>query len=47
MCCICMIMLHSHLNDLEILGTKRVIPTGFEFGTALSLLNRSIQIAEV
>ena len=33
---------HSHLYDMEILGTKRFIPKGFELGTTLSLPNRSI-----
>ena len=41
MCCIFMIMQHSHLNKKEILGTKRFIPKGFELGTTLSLPNRS------
>ena len=27
---------HSHLNDMEIHGTKRFIPKGFELGTSLS-----------
>ena len=34
--CICIIMWHSHLNDMEIPGTKRFIPKGFELGTTLS-----------
>ena len=38
MCCICMIMQHSHLHDMEILGTKRFIPKEFEMGTISSLL---------
>jgi len=29
-------MRQSHLNDMEILETKRFIPKGFEFGTTLS-----------
>ena len=33
---ICLIMWHSHLNDMEIPETKRVIPKGFELGTTLS-----------
>ena len=33
-----MIMQHSHLNDMEILGTKRFIPKEFEMGTISSLL---------
>ena len=28
--CICIIMMHSHLNDIEIPETKRFIPKGFE-----------------
>ena len=32
-----MTMKHSHLNDMEILGTKCFIPRGFELGTTLSL----------
>ena len=39
--CICIIMWHSHLNDMEIPETKRFIPRGFELGT-LSRPNRSI-----
>ena len=31
-----MIIKHSHLNDVEILGTNRFIPKGFELGTTLS-----------
>ena len=34
--CICIIMWHSHLNDMEILKTKCFIPRGFELGTTLS-----------
>ena len=34
-CCICIIMWHSHLNDMEIPETKRFIPKGFELGTTL------------
>ena len=34
--CICIIMLHSHLNDMEIPETKRFIPKGFELGTTFS-----------
>ena len=34
--CICIIMWHSHLNDMEILETKRLIPEWFELGTTLS-----------
>ena len=40
--CICIIMWHSHLNDMEIPETKRFIPKGFELGTTLSQPNRSI-----
>ena len=29
-------MRHSHLNDMEILETKRFIPKGFELGSTLS-----------
>ena len=28
--------IHSHLNDMEILGTNRFISKGFELGTTLS-----------
>ena len=28
-------MWHSHLNDMEILETKRFIPKAFELGTTL------------
>ena len=28
-CCICIRMWHSHLNDMEIPKTKRFIPKGF------------------
>ena len=38
MCCICMIMQHSHLNDMKILGTKRFIPKEFEMVKSSSLL---------
>ena len=31
--CICIIMWHSHLYDMEIPETKRFIPKGFELGT--------------
>ena len=34
--CICVIMWHSNLNDMEITRTKRFIPKGFELGTTLS-----------
>ena len=34
--CICIIMWHSHLNDMEIPETKRFIPKGFELGTILT-----------
>ena len=34
--CICIIMWHSHLNDMEIPETKSFIPKGFELGTTLS-----------
>ena len=33
--CICIIMWHSHLNDMEIPETKCFIPKGFELGTTL------------
>ena len=33
--CICIIMWHSYLNDMEIPETKRFIPKGFELGTTL------------
>ena len=36
---LCVIMSHSHWNDMEILGTKRFIP---KLGTTLSQPNRSI-----
>ena len=35
--CICIIMLHSHLNGMEIPETKRFIPKGFELGTTVYL----------
>ena len=35
--CICVIMWHSHLNDMEIAETKRFIPKGLELGTTLCL----------
>ena len=35
--CICVIMWHSNLNDIEIAETKRFIPKGFELGTTLCL----------
>ena len=35
--CICVIMWHSHLNDMEIAETKPFIPKGFELGTTLCL----------
>ena len=34
--CICIIMWHSHLNDMKIPEKKRFIPKGFELGTTLS-----------
>ena len=40
--CICIIMWHSHLNDMEIPEAKRSFPKGFELGTILSEPNRSI-----
>ena len=40
--CICIIMWHSHLNDMEIPETRRFILKGFELGTTLSKPNRSI-----
>ena len=42
--CICIIMWHSHLNDMELPETKRFIPKGFELGTTLSQPNRSITL---
>ena len=45
--CICIIMWHSHLNDVEIPETKRFIPKRFELGTTLSWLNRSISMSEI
>ena len=35
-CCICIRMWHLHLNDTEILETKRFIPKEFELGTTYS-----------
>ena len=35
--CVCIIMWHSHLNDMEILETKRFIPKAFELGTTFIL----------
>ena len=35
--CICIIMLHSHLNDMEIPETKRFIPKGFELVCRIGL----------
>jgi len=35
-CCMCMIMWHSYLNDMEILETKPFISKGFELDTTLS-----------
>ena len=44
---LCVLHLHdnvaSHLNDMEILGTKRFILKGFELGTTLSYPNRSMR----
>ena len=34
--CNCIIMWHSHLNDMEIPETERFIPKRSELGTALS-----------
>ena len=31
--CICNVMWHSHLNDMEISERKRFIPRGFELST--------------
>ena len=39
--CICMIMKHSYLNDMEIPKTKRFILKGFELGTTLSFVTVS------
>ena len=39
---ICIIMWHSHLNDVEIPETKRFIPKGCELGTTSSYPHRSI-----
>ena len=33
---LCIVLWHSHLNDMEISETKRFIPKGFELGTTLS-----------
>ena len=40
--CICIIMWHSHLNDMEIPETRRFILKGLELSTTLSKPNRSI-----
>ena len=40
-----MIIEHSYLNDMEIPGTKRFIPEGFELGTTLSKPIRSIHMS--
>ena len=34
--CICIIMWHSHLNDMEIPETNRFIPEGFELQHCVS-----------
>ena len=34
--CVCTLMWHSHLNDIEIPEAKRFTPKGFELGTTLS-----------
>ena len=39
---ICIIMSHSHLNDVEIPETRRFILKGLELDTTLSKPNRSI-----
>ena len=36
MYCICTIMWHSHLNDMEITETKRFISREFELGATAS-----------
>ena len=33
---LCIVLWHSHLNDMQISETKRCIPKGFELGTTLS-----------
>ena len=38
-------MKRSHLNDMEILGTERFIPKGFEFGTTLKLSQENFSIS--
>ena len=43
-CCICIRMWHSYLNDMEMYNTKRFIPKGFELGTTLSQPIRSIEL---
>ena len=40
---ICIKMWHLHLNDMEILETKRFIPKEFELGTTLSYPIMGIQ----
>ena len=40
--CICIIMWHSHLNDMEIPEPKHFIPRGFELGTTLINLADSV-----
>ena len=41
-CFICMMIKLSHLNDMEILGTNRFIPKGFELGTRVSRIGESL-----
>ena len=45
--CICIIMWHSHLNDVEIPETKSFIPKGYELGATLSQPNRSMSYSHV
>ena len=45
--CICIIMLHSHLNDMDIPETKSLIPKGYELGATLSQPNRSMSYSHL
>ena len=45
--CICIIMLHSHLNDMDIPETKSFIPKGYELGATLSQPNRSMSYSHL
>ena len=40
-------MWHSHLNDMEILETKRFIPKGFELGSTYSVNNNGTELEQV